>query len=76
VPGMLVHKEIDLTKADQVRPIIENAARACVTGIAQTMPRFTDVDLSKLAPGSVQSLKVETNNQPLFDITGMPIRRD
>lgn len=76
VPGMVVHKEVDLTKAEQVRPLIENAARACVTGIAQTMPRFTDADLSKLSPGSVQSLKIESNSQPLFDITGMPIRRD
>ncbi len=76
VPGMVVHKEVDLTKADQVRPLIENAARAGVTAIAQTMPNFVDANLSKLQPGSVQTMKIESNAQPRYDITGMPIRSD
>lgn len=76
VPGMVVHKEIDLTKPEQVRPLIANAARAGVTAIAQTMPSFVDANLSKLAPGSVQTMKIESTSQSGFDITGMPIRRD
>lgn len=76
VPGMVVHKEVDLTKPDQVRPLIENAARAGVTAIAQSIPKFTDVDLSRLAAGSTQVMKIEMVTQPLFDITGQPIRRD
>lgn len=76
VPGMVVHKEIDLTKPELVRPLIENAARAGVTAIAQTMSSFVDANLSKLAPGSIQTMKVENTNQANYDITGMPIRRD
>lgn len=76
VPGMVVPKEVDLTKADQVRPIVANAARAGATAIAQTLATFVDANLSKLAPGSVQTLKIEATQQPSYDITGMPVRRD
>lgn len=76
VPGMVVHKEVDLTKSEQVRPLITNAARAGVTAIAQTIPQFVDADLSKLAPGSIQTMKIEANTQARYDITGMPIRSD
>ncbi len=74
--GMVVPKNIDASIEDQVRPILHNAARACMTAIVEQNPDFVDMNLGLRVDNTYQTVSLNVSNQHVTDIVDQPIRQD
>ncbi len=74
--GMVVPKNIDASVEDQVRPILHNAARACMTAIVEQNPDFIDMNLGLRVDNTYQTVSLQVTNQHSMDIVEQPIRQD
>lgn len=74
--GMVVPKNIDASIEDQVRPVLHNAARACMTAIVEQNPDFIDMNLGLRQDNTYQTVSMQVVNQHAVDIVEQPIRQD
>lgn len=76
VGGMVVARTVDAAAEDQVRPVLYNAVRACLTAIVEKNPDFVDMNLGLRSDDTYQSVSLQVTNQHHIDIVGQPIRQD
>lgn len=74
--GMVVPSSIDAASEDQIRPILANATRACVTAMVEANPGFVDLNLALRQDNTFQNVTLQVTTGDHSNVIGEPVRQD